>query len=82
MLSNGMPTSRKEPLRAASHLAKVERRRDCPLSQTWSRGEAFGLESNLKIIHLGALVGHSVKAQRRRPKAKNYDQNIQTFIEN
>ncbi|KAG0572212.1 hypothetical protein KC19_VG076800 [Ceratodon purpureus] len=67
-------------LRARSDYGRTQEEKRSLLSRTWSIGEAFGLKSNLKIIHLGSFAGHSVKAQRGRPKAKTYDPNIQTFI--
>ena len=63
-------------LRVGSDWAKVERRSIPFLAQTMTRGETFGLKMYIKIIHLKSLAGHSVKAQRRSPKAKTYEPNI------
>jgi hypothetical protein len=38
-------------LRAGSHYAQVERRSVTFIDQTMSRGEAFGLQEYIKIIH-------------------------------
>ena len=57
-------------VRAASHYGRVERRSLTFGDRTMSRGEAFGLKICIKIIHLKPLAGHSVKPQRRSPKAK------------
>ena len=55
---------------AGSDYAQVERRSVTFLHQTMSRGEAFGLQKYIEIIHLKPLAGHSVKSQRTSPKAK------------
>ena len=58
------PSSIKSLAKSRFTLWPNSRREGCPLSRTWSRRvQAFGLKSNLKIIHLGALARHRVKAE-------------------